>query len=354
MNLYEKIYKDIKNRIDNGEFNGGKLLPTEGNLQEQYSVSRITVKHAYDMLTAEGIIVRIPGKGTVLAESNSKSQNRLIGVVLCDFNSAFGERMLKSIEKKAAEYGYGIVLRRSLDNHNIESRVLSELIHLNVRGIIVQNCHGAFTKNLIELSLQDFPLVSVDRYAKGLLIPSVTSDNFNSCVHAAEYLINKGHKKILLASANPQSTSTLTERLEGFKQAHINCGTSLSSGNFAVDLKSPITGEQNDITNDISNISRLLEQESISAVIATERFAAELCAQAIDEIGKRIPDDYELICFDYEDEYSFKSKYTHIRQNEEEMGRQAVEQLIKLINNESAAMRTVINSDFVLGNSTRR
>lgn len=354
MKLYEIIYTELKRRITSGEFDNGRLLPTEKSLQEEFNVSRITVKQAYSKLVEEGLITRIAGKGTVLADRNdSNKKSKLIGLVLCDFDSTFGERLIKSIEKNADKHGYSIILKRSFDNHETESRAINELVELGVRGIIIQNCHGNFTKNLIELSVRDFPLISVDRYAKGLLIPSVTSNNFSACINATEKLLKKGHKKILLASANPQSTSTLTERAEGFKQAHINYGISLSASNFVTDLKSPISHNDIEIKSDIAKIKNHIINNNITAIIAAERFAAELCAKAIKESKREFPNDCEMICFDYEDLFLSQSDYTHILQNEEEMGKVCIEQLIKKINKENITMRSIIESQLIFGNSTK-
>lgn len=354
MKLYEIIYTQLKKRINSGEFDNGKLLPTEKSLQEEYNVSRITVKQAYSKLSEEGLITRTAGKGTMLAEkSATDKRSGLIGLVLCDFDSAFGERLIKSIEENARKYGYSIVLKRSFDNHETESRVLNELIETGIDGIIIQNCHGNFTKNLIELAVKNFPLISVDRYAKGLLIPSVTSNNFSACVSATEQLLKRGHKKILLASVNPKSTSTLTERAEGFKQAHINYGISLSVSNFINDLKSPISKKTADIETDVLKIKNHISENNITAIIAAERFVADLCAKAVQENGKEFPNDCEMICFDYEDLFLSRSDYTHILQNEEEMGRICIEQLIKKINKEDISMRSVIESKLIIGNSTK-
>ncbi len=353
MKLYEKIYNDIKLKINAREFDGRSLLPTEAELQKKYGVSRITVKHAYEKLAAENLVTRIAGKGTVINENRNISSNKIIGLVLCDFNSSFGMNLIKSMEKEAERLGYSIIIKISKDNHETESRVLAQLKSLNVSGIIIQNCHGEFTKNLIELSINNFPLVSVDRYAKGLLIPSVTSDNFNACMNVTEYLLNRGHRKILLASVNPQNTSSLTERIEGFKQAHINYDAALSYDNFVLNLKSPITKDDNDIRADVESIKGILDKSEITAIVATEQYVSELCSTAVSEMGKAFPENYELICFDYEGDSLAESKYTYVLQNEEEMGIAAIRQLISQIDDQSAAMRTVIKSKLIFGNSTK-
>ena len=78
--LYEKIYNELKCRIESDEFVGGKLLPTEKSLQEEFGVSRITVKQAYAKLQEEGLITRVAGKGTMLAEKFEARNSKLIEI----------------------------------------------------------------------------------------------------------------------------------------------------------------------------------------------------------------------------------------------------------------------------------
>ena len=346
MKLYDRIYNDLKVQIADGIYDNGVLLPTEISLQNKYGVSRITVKHAYEKLVSEGIIVRVAGKGTMLAESAKKHSSRLIGLVLCDFNQSFGVNLVKSIEQCAAENGYSVVLKISGDDHTTERRVLSELMELNVCGIIIQNCHGAFTKNLISLSIRNFPLVSVDRYAKGLLIPSVTSDNFHASFKAAEYFLKQGDKKILFASASPQNTSTLTERFEGFRQAYIDNGSLLSADNFITDLISPVLYTEENREQDIEKIAEILLDKNITAVIAAESGVGELCAEAAERAGKRFSDDFEMICFDKSSNMPPHKNIINILQDEQKMGRAAAKQLINIIHNASVDMRMIIDTRF--------
>lgn len=346
MKLYDKIYKDLKSQIADGIYDNGKLLPTEISLQNAYGVSRITVKHAYEKLVSEGLVVRAPGRGTLLAEHVKKRGNKMIGLVLCDFNQSFGLELVKSIERYAAENGYSVVLKISRDDHETERRVLSELTALDVSGIIIQNCHGEFTKNLIELSIKGFPLVSIDRYAKGLLIPSVTSDNFNASFKATEYFLKQGNKKILFASASPQNTSTLTERFEGFRQAYVDNGVLLSADNFITDLKSPVEYTDENKEQDTEKIANALRENNITSVIAAESGAGALCAAAAEKAGKHFSEDFEMICFDKSSKMPQHKNITSILQNEQEMGKAAVNQLMHIIHNESFDMRTVIDTRF--------
>ena len=62
---------------------------------------------------------------------------------------------------------------------------------------------------------------------------------------------------------------------------------------------------------------------------------------------------FAALQFHYEGDSLAESKYTYVLQNEEEMGIAAIRQLISQIDDQSAAMRTVIKSKLIFGNSTK-
>lgn len=64
MTKYEVISNDIRKKIQNGIFTVNSRLPTEPELEEQYQVSRITVKKAIDQLVSEGLLIKRRGSGT--------------------------------------------------------------------------------------------------------------------------------------------------------------------------------------------------------------------------------------------------------------------------------------------------
>ena len=66
--LYEQIYEEIREKIEERGYRVGDRLPSEKELSEQYHVSRITSKKAVELLAEEGLVTRIPGKGTFVIE----------------------------------------------------------------------------------------------------------------------------------------------------------------------------------------------------------------------------------------------------------------------------------------------
>lgn len=66
--VYYQIRRALLARIEGGEYTPGAQLPTEQELQEQFGVSRGTVRRALDELVFEGRIRRRSGKGTFVRE----------------------------------------------------------------------------------------------------------------------------------------------------------------------------------------------------------------------------------------------------------------------------------------------
>jgi GntR family transcriptional regulator len=62
--LYYQMYTLLKNRIMDGSIPHGTQMPTEQQLAEAFSVSRITAKRAMDELSGEELVDRRRGKGT--------------------------------------------------------------------------------------------------------------------------------------------------------------------------------------------------------------------------------------------------------------------------------------------------
>ena len=60
---YETIYKDLKLKIESGDFPRGELLPSENSLIPVYGCSRNTLRRAIARLVTDGYVQTIQGKG---------------------------------------------------------------------------------------------------------------------------------------------------------------------------------------------------------------------------------------------------------------------------------------------------
>ncbi len=65
---YEQVKAFIKGHISSGQWRPGDPVPSESTLAQQFAVARMTVNRALRELAAEGLVTRIQGSGTRVAE----------------------------------------------------------------------------------------------------------------------------------------------------------------------------------------------------------------------------------------------------------------------------------------------
>lgn len=65
--LYRQLADILRARIESGQYQPGKLIPSETHLQQEFELARDTVRAALDILRDEGLVVTYPGRGTAVA-----------------------------------------------------------------------------------------------------------------------------------------------------------------------------------------------------------------------------------------------------------------------------------------------
>ena len=76
--LYEKVKRHILQKIAAGELRPADRVPSENELVRALNVSRMTANRALRELAADGVLVRIGGVGTFVADA--KSEGHLLAV----------------------------------------------------------------------------------------------------------------------------------------------------------------------------------------------------------------------------------------------------------------------------------
>ena len=69
--LYHQLELQLRAAIEGGRYRPGDRLPTEGDLQRAYKVSRVTVRTALKRLEEDGLISTIRGSGTFVTNQAS-------------------------------------------------------------------------------------------------------------------------------------------------------------------------------------------------------------------------------------------------------------------------------------------
>src|SRR5579862_6200871 len=79
--LYEKIRDILLEGISTKKWKHGDKLPSENELCSQFGVSRWTVRYAIECLMDENIVVRLPGKGSFVADPELITQEFKSGTI---------------------------------------------------------------------------------------------------------------------------------------------------------------------------------------------------------------------------------------------------------------------------------
>ncbi len=96
--LYQQVKRLVVDGIRSGEWGSDKRLPSENHLVERLNVSRMTVHRALRELKAEGVIVRVPGRGTFV--SSEKPRSTLLET----------QDIAEEIRSRGSDYGCRVVV----------------------------------------------------------------------------------------------------------------------------------------------------------------------------------------------------------------------------------------------------
>ncbi|MBY0286553.1 MAG: GntR family transcriptional regulator [Mycobacteriaceae bacterium] len=74
---YQTLREQLRDDIATGRYSDGSRLPTESELVERHGLSRQTVRRAFQDLVAEGVVYRVPGRGTYASETGQRYLRQL-------------------------------------------------------------------------------------------------------------------------------------------------------------------------------------------------------------------------------------------------------------------------------------
>lgn len=70
--LYIQLSNIIQNRINDNIYKEGSCIPSELELQHEFSISRTTVRKALKLLTDNKVLIKLPGKGTFVSNNQNE------------------------------------------------------------------------------------------------------------------------------------------------------------------------------------------------------------------------------------------------------------------------------------------
>ena len=361
--LYERLYNYVLDDIQKGSLRSGDRVPSEKELARKHGVSRITSMRALQNLERAGLVERIRGKGTFVAKDlgrlaevgdgerppRSRRVTSRVAFLLPDASPAYGLEMLNAIEERAGENGLSLVLKRSRGEQEEEERAIDALVHSgSVDGLIVFPVNGEFyNASLLRLALAKSPLVLVDRNLKGIAASSVYTDNLAASRDLTGYVLDAGHKHVAFVSSPPANTSSIEDRLHGYRAAFSQRGLGLDRQHLLTDLSCGFPNPESRIPADHAAIRAFLEShESITGFVASEYPIALIIRDVLRDLQRH--QGTMISCFDSPPGQFVEPRFTHIQQNEREMGRRAVDLLLAQIDGQQTPSQSIVPYDLVI------
>ncbi len=275
---------------------------------------------------------RLGYRANRLAKGLRSNKTGTIGVVVTDVANPFFSALVKGIAKAARELDYSIILQDSDENYAGEQEAIHVLLAEQVDGILITPVQSD-KETIASLSQARFPFVLVGRYFQDLDTNYVVPDDYRGGLLATEHLLSQGYRRIAMVNG-PLHISSARERFQGYADAQARHG-------IAVDRSLVVTGaltvgEGFDLARSI-----LKRTPPPSAIVTYSDFVAFGVMQAVREVGLSIPEDVAVVGFDDVWMAScLQVPLTTIRSPKEELGRQAMQLLVRRLRDDQSTAET--------------
>jgi LacI family transcriptional regulator len=265
-----------------------------------------------------------------IALSLRDSKSKSIGVIIPEIANNFFSQMINGIESIAYNMGYHVVIFQTHESYEREVANTNYLVSRKVDGLLISL--SSLTTDLThfeELMGKGLPIVFFDRVPKEIETHKVVVDNFLGSYEATEHLIKSGRKRIAHITS-PIYLSIATERLAGYKKA-------LEDHNLPFDeayVKYCHHGGKFVSENELAMQELLALPQAPDAILAASDRLTTGCLSVLHKNNIKIPEEIAVVGFTNIGVADLLNPpLTSVVQPALEMGQQAVELLIRLIQN---------------------
>ncbi len=282
------------------------------------------------------------------ARALASQRTQMIGLVLPHtvaalFTDPFFPHLLKGISQACNYYDYTLALFL-VSSEDDEKRIFNRVTNKGLLdGVLVQSGHHGDQHIIGHLIDAQMPQVVIGRPVRSDNVSFVDVDNITATFNAVSYMIRQGYQRIATITGPLKSTAG-TDWREGYLKALSERGIKINH-DFIV---------EGDFTEQGGYFAmQTLFQYEPEAVFAASDTMAYGAIRAIQERGFNVPEDIAVVGFDDIPNTSVSDvQLTTIRQPINQLGANAVEILIDLIDNGINPPRHVILSSQLVVRST--
>jgi len=290
------------------------------------------------------------------ARNLKRSDGKCIALLAKGISNPFFAMMYGTMEAEIKKRKYSFVL------HNVESDEDEVMVALRLikekrlKGVIFLG--GDFRHLKKRIPRLTVPCVLSTVGCEALEIwdreySSISVDDETEVMHAVEYLIENGHRRIAIIGADPGDASIGYLRLQGYKKALEKHGIPFDEELF-FQMKDEYVAYSMENGYQVGK-EILASGVDFTAVCAIADTLAIGVMRAFTEAGKRIPEDYSVIGFDGIDLGKYVTpSLTTVQQPIETIAKETTSLLFDLIAGKRKNQWKVFPGELIVRESTRR
>jgi len=282
---YVLVEQKIKHAIKHREI--VDKLPGERALAKEYGFSYMTIRKAVENLVAEGLLYKIPMKGTFVADRKPRKKTKIIGYfldssIVAGLTSPYYSLIFNALQQQATKHGYSLIYFTDIGDS-------SSYKHMNnIDGAII-SCFPRIEHIVHEIN-EHIPVVVIDNSSSDKTIPSIIIDNFNAVRASVNYLCSIGHKRIGFITGL-ENSDVGKNRYAGYRSGLSNHGLKMNEklvfrGDYS--FESGAKGADYFLS---------LKNPPTAIMCANDAMAIALIRQVVQR-GLNVPDDISVIGFD--------------------------------------------------------
>ncbi len=284
-------------------------------------------------------------KPNAMARGLSQKKSWLVGVVFENsFDNPFFGKILTNLRLTLEEKGYELIFFDDMKYKKID-QLFERIKYRSLDALVVVGVNQN-TELIRKLEIIDIPLVTINFRLKNH--SAVISHQYRGSWKALEKIWEMGHRDIAFVSSNLESTSGryryyAYRRFMKSKNVDIKENDILYS-NFSMDARNQC----------YKLVSENIKKGKVpSAYFCAYDMMAIGVIEALLDNGIRVPEDVSVVGFDDLNYCTFiRPTLTTVKQNREQLGKLAGEEVIRLLEEKDAKSKTIdVPTSLVMRNS---
>lgn len=334
----DKVYNWVRAYIDQNKFSANLKIPSENVISMRLEVSRETVRHALERLAGEGLVTRVKGSGTYInkaaalsREPGRQTASLKIGLILQGQDLSANSWLIGGIKSALADTEADLQVFFTDNKYSSERNCLNVVAHQDFDGFIVDGVKASLMNPNLDcyrsIYQKKIPVIFYNNYYKELKYPKVINNDGKTARELIGRLIQAGHRHIagIFVCDNYQSI----EKFRGYVSTLRRYGVEFDDDyvRWCVSDEAHKPGFYKEVAKYLKGVPRC------TAVVCCNYMILQAVLKALETTGKRVPEDYSLVCFDYSKDDWKEAGITCSINSGYEMGKKLGERLMWMIEN---------------------